>query len=490
MQAFLLRLLCAGALGLGAVAVQASAQTDADFFDDNILQNIKIVISPASWRDLQAHYLENIYYQAEFHWNFKGTDEVVTRVGIRSRGHGSRSPIKPNLHVSLGQYVSGQKFLGLSSFNLKANNQDASQQRERIVMNLFKKMGLPASRETHTRLYINDDYQGLYLLNEDVDKEYIQRYIGGGEGDGDLYEWKPIDNEPNGYHFEWRPTCTFSGQLACGTSSDKWAPKPFDAQENKMTFDIRPTIQFFRSATEASDADFPAVMADYTDLKLFMVHNGPEVYAADFDTILGDVFGANNFWIYRYMGRNLTQFLVWDKDFSFNWSTRPIFQNTDQNVLVRRSLALPDRRYQYLEAVHKAAILAGGAGGWMEWMNQRGYGQIRQAALDDPNKLWADAGTLKPASNDKFESEVVYNVQFVHERYPFVIAALTQAGFQLAPGGPTLGNGGAVNAATNLAGPVAPGSLVSLYGTALTSVTAQAAAVPLPTTLGNVTVYV
>src|SRR5712692_328504 len=146
MQAFLLRLLCAGALGLGALAVQASAQTDADFFNDDILHNIKLVISPASWRDLQAHYLENIYYQAEFHWTFKGRDVVVNRVGVRSRGHGSRDPRKPNLHIEIGKYVSGQKFLGLSSFNLKANNQDASQQRERITINLFKRMGLPASR--------------------------------------------------------------------------------------------------------------------------------------------------------------------------------------------------------------------------------------------------------------------------------------------------------------------------------------------------------
>src|SRR5262249_35030034 len=132
--------------------------------------------------------------------------------------------------------------------------------------------------------------------------------------------------------------------------------------------------------------------------------------------------------------------------------------------------------------------LMGTAGGWAEWEHQREYRQTRQAALDDPNKL--STTSLVPESNEQYEADVVYNAQFIRERYEFVIPALADAGFQLPAGGPTLGAGGAVNAATNLAGPLSPGSLVSLYGTALANVTAQAAALPLPTTLGNVTLFV
>src|SRR5262249_17554156 len=153
----------------------------------------------------------------------------------------------------------------------------------------------------------------------------------------------------------------------------------------------------------------------------------------------------------RYVGKNLQQFIVWDKDGTFTWSTRPIFQNANQNVLMRRSLALPDRRFQYLEALYKASILMGTAGGWAEWEHQREYRQTRQAALDDPNKL--STTSLVPESNEQYEADVVYNAQFIRERYEFVIPALADAGFQLPARGPTLGAGGAVNAATNLAGP-------------------------------------
>jgi len=50
--------------------------------------------------------------------------------------------------------------------------------------------------------------------------------------------------------------------------------------------------------------------------------------------------------------------------------------------------------------------------------------------------------------------------------------------------------GGIVNAATSASAPVSPGSLVSLYGTNLSSGIAAAAATPLPTTLGGTTVTV
>src|SRR5262249_50428101 len=317
----------AASIALLALAFPAIAQTFEDFFNDNVLQEIRIDIKPSDWANLKQHYLEDTYYPADFHWKFQGRDNPVKNIAIRSRGRGSRSPLKPNLRVDFNRIVPGQSLVGLGSCILKANNQDGTQLRERITFNLFRRMGLPASRQAHARLNINDDYQGLYLLTEDIAEEFITRFIGPPEGGGDRYNWKPIDNEPSGYHFEWRPNCAFPAQEACSTDSNRWAPLPFSPHEGNTRFDIRPTIQFIRTATKASDADFPQAIADFTDLKLFMVHNGLEVYMAEFDSILGDVFGANNFWLYRYVGKNLQQFIVWDKDGTFTWTTRTIFQN-------------------------------------------------------------------------------------------------------------------------------------------------------------------
>jgi uncharacterized protein (TIGR03437 family) len=55
---------------------------------------------------------------------------------------------------------------------------------------------------------------------------------------------------------------------------------------------------------------------------------------------------------------------------------------------------------------------------------------------------------------------------------------------------PTIGAGGVVNGASYVASAISPGSIISIFGTNLSCTTAAASTVPLPTTLGNVTVKV
>src|SRR5262249_31024101 len=161
------------------------------------------------------------------------------------------------------------------------------------------------------------------------------RYLG--ENNGDFYQFQP---QGDGYHWEWRPTCADALVVACSTDPKRWAPDVLDPQQNSNSFNLSPTIDLFRLATETPDGSLDQTMSALLDLRLFLHHVATEIYASDFDSILGDVFGMNNFFIYRYEKSNFQQLLVWDKDGSFNWKDRPIFQNADKNVMVRRMLTL------------------------------------------------------------------------------------------------------------------------------------------------------
>src|SRR4051812_12756777 len=79
----------------GRVAVVAPAEADVSdpFFDDTVLHDIKLTINGKDWESLKVHYLENTVYPCYFQWN----DQLVRNVGIRSRGTGSRSGVKPGL---------------------------------------------------------------------------------------------------------------------------------------------------------------------------------------------------------------------------------------------------------------------------------------------------------------------------------------------------------------------------------------------------------
>ncbi len=70
---------------LMAVVSPSAAQTFEDFFNDNILQEIRFDIRPADWEQLKLHYLENTYYPADMHWKFQGKDMVTC--GTCHNGH-------------------------------------------------------------------------------------------------------------------------------------------------------------------------------------------------------------------------------------------------------------------------------------------------------------------------------------------------------------------------------------------------------------------
>src|SRR5947207_15763239 len=96
-----------------ALAQTVTAPDPADaFFNDAVVHDVRLTVNSKDWTSLKVHFLENTYYPADFHWQ----DQVVRGIGIRSRGTGSRSGVKPGLRVDFDRYSSDQKFLGLKSF--------------------------------------------------------------------------------------------------------------------------------------------------------------------------------------------------------------------------------------------------------------------------------------------------------------------------------------------------------------------------------------
>ena len=151
------------------------------------------MVHSADWQKLKQNFLENEYYPADLLWN----GQTVRNVGIRSRGHGSRSGTKPGLRVDFDRYATDQRFLGLKSLVLDNLTQDSSGIHETISMAMMGKMGVPAPREAHARLYVNNEYAGLYVIVESVDKGLLARVFGvvaeDTQNDGYLFEFNWLD---------------------------------------------------------------------------------------------------------------------------------------------------------------------------------------------------------------------------------------------------------------------------------------------------------
>ncbi len=446
------------------VAALAQTPTANDLFDGSVLHEVRITMLAADWQALKAAYkLDTPFNVTTLQW--KGAGGLTASVGnfqMHNRGHGSRSPIKPGLHLSFDANVKGQTFLGLPSLDLKPNTQDASMLHERLSFLLFARMGIPCSREVHSTFYVNGEYIGVYLLVEAPDTAFLTRVFN--ENTGYEYNYVPGDWAGivgGGYHFEY-----LGPDLSVYASAT--LPAPFDPETHVNAPDTVTLEGIIRTINQEPDATFLSAMAPYLDLKLFLTHIAVETYVADFDCILGDAFGMNNFHFYRFVNKQLSQFIPWDKDNAFDWIDRPVLRNAYQNVLMGRLMAIPDYEKCYFEAIVKAAMLAGGDGGWMQQEATREYNQIQQAAYADPNKLYLNSGYLLPCSNDCFDAAVAFVQSFPAQRTQFVLSDIAADGYQLPSSYPTLADGGVVNAASFVP-PAAAGGLASIFGSNLGS---------------------
>lgn len=397
-----------------------AAQTTDDLFNDAVLHDIKLLIHSADWQKLKDNFQENTYYPCDLRWTFQGQEIVVRNIGIRSRGLGSRSPVKPGLRVDFDRYTTAQTFLGLKSVILDNVTQDPALIKERVTMKFFARMGQPAPREVPARLFVNNQYVGLYILVESIDKDFLKRVFG---------ERVPGDTENDGYLFEYRWIAPYNfGYLGSDLTpySQLFSPQTHESASMEKLY--RPIEEMIRAINESSDSDFESAVSPYIDLNHVATHLALENFVAENDGILGYA-GMNNFFFYRFEETSRHRFIVWDKDNNFVDKNFNIVTNVDGNVLARRLFERSDYKIAYLNVLNQAAASAAepvidangqvvDGRGWLEREIQAVYEQIRDAALADPSK---------PFSNELFEAEITKLLEFARERSAFVLAEVQSA---------------------------------------------------------------
>jgi spore coat protein CotH len=407
------------------------AQTQDDLFNGDILQEIRLYMAPQDLatfketnfeckdqetRALQGDIISPLprvicWFPVEFHWKFNGRDISLPEIGIESHGKGSRSNIKPSFKLDFSRYESRLNFLGLQYVVLRANTQDASQMHERVSMAFFRRLGIPAPRVAHTRLYINDQYAGVYTIVENVDPIFLQRNLGQSAGYLYSYDWT----------FPW----VFN---ELGTDSSTYSPIPFKPENNLTHFDPSPIPYMVKAVNESPDAQFSAAVSRYLDLNALFREIAAEEFIAEEDGILGD-FALNNFFLYRFQNSIQYTFIPWDKSSTFQQIDRDIFYNFTTDVLTTRALAVaPDLIALFKDFLRQDVTAAGGPGGWLEQEITNEYQQIRQSVYEDPYKLCYSAsigGTVESCSNDHFDAEVAYMIQFARNRSNIVLGQLS-----------------------------------------------------------------
>jgi spore coat protein CotH len=315
------------------------------FFSDVALQDIHLTISERDWNALKADVLADTYYAADLTW--RGI--TVRNVGIRSRGSGSRLAAKPGLRVDINRYRADQEFLGLKSFVLDNAATDPAFVRETVTMKLFARMNLPAPREAHTRLFVNNEYAGVYIIVESVDRTFVARTYGAAEA----------DVEDGGFLFEYRWVRPYGFEYL-GPALEPYTEifKPETHETSSISSLYAPFEGMIRTINEARDDRFAADVGAVLDLAAFIRFLAVQSFVAEVDGFVGN-WGASNFYFYRFRRNAPAVLIPWDADHAFfSGPDLPVDHNMLTNVLTARLMAAPELRRLYTDALLQVSSLA------------------------------------------------------------------------------------------------------------------------------------
>ncbi len=292
---------------------------------------VYIQIAPA---DLNLILTDSLYADHEFPATFRylssTIDETVANVGFRLRGNTSRNAAKKSFKVSFNEFVQGQKWKGVEKLNLNGEHNDVSILRSRLCNQLLKNAGLPAARTSYVRLYINNEYRGLYLNVEHIDEEFLQRRF---------------INDNTGNLFK----CNYGANLKqIGGSASQYMGL-YELKTNKTQNDYSGLINFIDILNNTNADQFTCAIQSVFDVDLYLRTLALEILMGHWDGYAGNM---NNYYLYERPSDGKFVFLEYDMDNTLgvdwgvipfeDWSTRNIYTwAKGEKPLYDRLLAVP-----------------------------------------------------------------------------------------------------------------------------------------------------
>ena len=158
-----------------------NAQQSSDFFDSNKIVEFKINFPQKDWMNI----LDSL--------KINGDEMLVTSVSIDGQKYDNVGvQYKSNLSYKIGQnknpfvvqlnYInSNQNHKGYSSFYLSIALRDPSMVREVISYDILRNY-MPAPQANFAKVYINNQYNGLYVNTEEINDAFLEKYFGSSEG--------------------------------------------------------------------------------------------------------------------------------------------------------------------------------------------------------------------------------------------------------------------------------------------------------------------
>jgi hypothetical protein len=320
---------------------------------------------------LQLLLVDSLYTDHEFLASFRYQSslylDTIQQVGFRVRGNTSRGAGKKSFSIDFNDFIPGQKFKGLDNMNLVGNHNDPSQLRAWLSTQILKSAELTVSRNSFVRLYINNEYKGLYLNNEAIDDEFIKdRFLANFSG--------------NLFKCSWGSDLTY-----LGTNPQPYY-ETYDLKTNQSLNDYSGLIHFIEVLNNSNATDFPCAIQQVFDVDRYLKTLVYEILIGHWDGYAGN---KNNFYLYQRPSDGKFVFIEYDMDNTFgidwfneNWSVRNINNwHFGNRPLIQKLFGVPYFKDQFNHYMNEALTTIFNQN-WLQQLQSK-QSLISQAAYED-----------------------------------------------------------------------------------------------------------
>ena len=290
------------------------AQSDDSWklFDDSQIARVDITIDTTVLNWIYNNVQSDSEHVAVFRFRNNWIDESIDSIGFRLRGNTSRVSAKKSFKVSFNTFKKGREFYCVDKLNLNGEHNDPSIIRSKLCFDLFKDIGLKASRANHIEVYINDKYYGLYINVEHVDDEFLNKNFT--DDSGNL--WKclyPADltylgSDPNIYI-----NLNNNGRLV------------YELKTNEQQMDFSKLVRLITILNNTSASALPDSLESVIDIPSTLKYFVMNVLFGSWDDYWSLM---NNYYLYHEPAKDIFYVIPYDYDntfgidwFNINWAT-------------------------------------------------------------------------------------------------------------------------------------------------------------------------
>ena len=344
------------------------SQNDGDLlFDTTIVHEIRFVSDDSN---LLNTMIENFYQTFGPPYIYSPVKVLIDgreldSVGLRIKGGISAFDDKRPLKIDFNHFRPNQKYDGLKKVNLHNMYFDNSMLREILAYNILRTAGLKTCRTAYANVYINDQWQGVYLLVEQIDKTFLRNYFS--DNNGTLYKSRGCEVQ-------------------------------YESGEN--------TMAHFEQMVDVLLNTPPDMLYDTLEkilhTKSFLQWMAIETIINSVDNILT---ADCNYFLYHEPRTDLIHGVPWDLNFTFYTSNHEL-SFSSSNTWLNRMLAVPQYQEIYLEAACRLLDYNFTTDRLYELIDQSAA-RVRPFIPDDPLILF----TL-----EDFETEILFLKELIAQR--------------------------------------------------------------------------